>query len=497
METPASEAQTPAQPQQPLTPPSPPSDQAKPIKKPTKLPIILMAIVTLFSLAAAGYFGYQNYLLNKQTSEPQPISIIPSPSSMISGETINAAGFPLLIPKGWKISISNNSDTSFAGRLFIPDTDQSTTYLEVQVGNAADFVVNPTLKFDNELTNQPGLLIKTGKEILLQSHRIVYQVEKEQSNKKLQITFYGEQSTIEKFSETVINIINSGGVSLFIKIPSLVGIADAQEISPTQTTLTGSIAGFSKDLWKEVEIMEGPYPERISKDINPYKGGYAKLYKFKYLIGQRIEILVEENKDDRQAGGSFIESELYNENGNQIIKAQTRLSLNEDQLTESGTYYLLVNSFPNREGRFLLKIFDLNQVQDLYYAHYADGSEYLINDQSRSQSKKQPAVLIVRYSSPIEIVDNSHIRYFRKHDNTCIDCDLYVFGDKTIPYTFKVNNIDVPIKITKLFLNQALIQPADGEAFPENSQVSFSIDYGEDPNNPGGRSWYGGGFRTF
>jgi len=37
-----------------------------------------------------------------------------------------------------------------------------------------------------------------------------------------------------------------------------------------------------EDLWKEVEIMEGPYPERISKDINPYKGGYAKLYKFKY-----------------------------------------------------------------------------------------------------------------------------------------------------------------------------------------------------------------------
>lgn len=497
VQSPVSEAQSTSTPPV-VVPPISPSQPTHEVPKPkTKTIIVLISILVISVLVSLGYWIYQKYTIKQPEPTPSLTPTSSNSSSVFGEETIIAAGFPLRIPTGWKISISSKSDTFFAGRLFIPNTDQSMTYLEIQAGSISDFIDNPTLKFAGESKNLNGLLIKTGNENLLQSRRVFYQVEKTQSKNKLQMTLFGDQAAIEKYQDVIIKILSSDSQSSIIKISSFVGLAKAQEISSPSPTNTEMISGFPKTLWKKVNVMEGPYPERISKDVNPYKGGYAKLYQFEYLIGQRIEILAEENKEDLQSGGSFIESELYNMDGKQLIKAGTRISLGVDQLSKSGMYYLLVNSYPNREGRFLLKIFDLDQVQDLYYVHYSDGSEYNSNDSTKSLTKKQAAVLIVRYTSPIEIIDNNHIRYFRKSDNACIACNSYVFGDKTIPYIFKVNNVEVPIKITKIFLNQALIQPADGEAFPENSQISFEIDYGEDPNVPGSRSGFVGGFRTY
>jgi hypothetical protein len=73
----------------------------------------------------------------------------------------------------------------------------------------------------------------------------------------------------------------------------------------------------------------------------------------------------------------------------------------------------------------------------------------------------------------------------------------YAYGDVTAPITVKVNQIEIPIKITKLFMNQTIIQPASGGGFPINSIVNFSWDFGEDPKNPGSSTGYTNVFSTF
>ena len=45
--------------------------------------------------------------------------------------------------------------------------------------------------------------------------------------------------------------------------------------------------------------------------------------------------------------------------------------------------------------------------------------------------------------------------------------------------TVSVDNVVVPIKLTKLFLNQVIVQPEEADAFDIGKQVSVSIQYDE------------------
>jgi hypothetical protein len=62
--------------------------------------------------------------------------------------------------------------------------------------------------------------------------------------------------------------------------------------------------------------------------------------------------------------------------------------------------------------------------------------------------------------------------------------------DITASISVFINHVETPIKITKIFLNQAIIQPLEGEGFPAGVQVSFNFKHGEDYG-------YGGGFTTY
>lgn len=443
-------------------------------------------------------------LYSQMKTSPSSTLTSPSPTPLASTmvntyeEFLTAAGFRLGVPRGWEVSISTNTTSVLAARFYPSATDQSTTYLDIQVGPTNQFALSPTItivdsKVDGDLT------IRTGKENLLDSKRLVFQVERVAGNNQAILTLYGDQLAIDQYQQEVINILRSA-ISQRPLNWDLVSRVHAQEVaSPSAVPLPSQIAGFNLSDWKEIVIMEGPYPERLTETDKAYKDGYARLYTFTVIPGQRVEVLAEEGKDAMAKSGSFIESEIYGANGTLITKAGTRIALSEyDKFSKGGRYYLIVKSYPGKTGEFLLKVFDLDQVQDLYYAHYADGSEILTNNVGKNTvNKNQPAVMIVHFTSPIEIIDGNKVRYFREKDNGCIACDSYVFGDITIPYVFKVNNVETPIKITKIFLNQALIQPLSGEGFPINSQVSFEIDYGADPTNPGFRSGYAGGFRTY
>ncbi|TXH02774.1 MAG: hypothetical protein E6R05_03705 [Candidatus Moraniibacteriota bacterium] len=469
-------------------------------------------VIAFLTLVVGGWFGYVR--LFSQSSKPK------SDTSIVATESQNnnqASGLQSMskyfdinqirvgIPEGWRISISNKTDKMLSARVYPPSSDTTTTFAEIQIGSLSEVGDNSLLKFDTFETIE-GLTVRVGNEQLLQSKRLVLQVEKTSVSAKGVITFYGNSKEIAQYRESIISMLQPAKESQATQQAGFVTKVIAQYAATASATPANvTIAGILQSEAKVIEIMEGPYPDRITKEDHPYKEGYAKLFKFEYLKGQRVEILAEENREDLNTVGSYISTELYYADGKDATEARnmmsggTRISSEGEATLESGTYYVVVHTFGNKEGRFLLKVFDLDQVQDLFYAKFADGSEHLINRAESRISSNQEAVLLFRFTSPIEIVDDTKIRWFRKQDNGCISLCLgyYAFGDVTAPITVRVNQIETPIKITKLFMNQAIIQPADGGGFPVNSIINFSWDFGEDPKNPGSSTGYTNVFSTY
>lgn len=456
----------------------------------------ILAIILFVSLPFIGfYFGvkYQkNIYIENNVSEikvnnEETKNITNTPILMKTEDQqfsrIVVTKFNLAIPNSWKVQISNQSTSEFSGRLIIPDVNSEMTFISVQAGPAGDFGINTLVKFDSEETiklTHGSYIFRIGKEVFLSSQRRVVQAEVDEAGVKMLVTLYTDSSEITKYISIIKSIMKA---TLEFVEPSSVGMLVRPVIASetnTEESLSPMIAGFSKSDFKPISVMEGPYPERIIDSDKPYGQGFARLYTFSVIKGQRLEILAEEDPEV----GSFLESELYDAAGNLITKAQTRNKPPKDYTDNySGAYYLIVSSFGNKTGKFLLKVFDLDQVQDKYYAKYADGSEILLNESGAKVSKNQQAVLLINFVSPIEIIDNNHIRYFRKPDNSCLNCQLIRnpvhFGDITIPLTVSVDNVVVPIKLTKLFLNQVIVQPEEADAFDIGKQVSVSIQYDE------------------
>lgn len=481
-------------------------DSIEPAQPKTNRIVTLLIFVALLLLG--GWYAY------KQIATPtdRPLTSSPSPTQATSTGTqniktkmakyFNIGDVNVGIPDGWEISISQKTENLFSARIYPPKTDRTKTFAEIQIGDSNTMTTNNLLALSS-IDSQNGLTVREGKENLLKSERSVLQIEKNMGNTRAVVTFFGSSTDIASNRQAIIDMLANNvqsGINLF----NFVRRVKAQEVASESGAQHTQVADIPVSQAKSIEIMDGPYPERITSQDVAYKDGYAKLFKFDYIKGQRIEVLAEENSEDLKNTGSFIESELYfadPQNPTQptlIMEAGTRISPQGQKTLESGTYYLIVNSFGHKEGRFLVKIFDLDQVNDLYYAKFADGSEHPLNTDTRVSSK-QEAVLLVRFTGPIEIVGDSSVRWFRKQDNACISSCLgnYAYGDVTVPFTVQVNQVTVPIKVTKLFMNQVIIQPAAGGGFPVNSNIGFSFDFGEDPNIPGSRSGYSGGFGTF
>lgn len=457
----------------------------------------ILAIILLVSLPFIGFYlgvKYQKNIyiennISKIKVNTEETKIITNTPTLKKTEDqqfsrIAVTKFNLAIPNSWKAQISSQSTSEFSGRFIIPDVNSEMTFISVQAGSAGDFGINTLVKFDSEETiklTYDSYIFRIGKEVFLFSQRRVVQAEANKDGVKMLVTLYTDSLDITKYISTIKDIMNA---TLESAEPSSVGMlvrpVIAAETNTKESLSPSMIAGFSKSDFKLISVMEGPYPERITDGDKPYGQGFARLYTFSVIKGQRLEILAEEDPEV----GSFLESELYDAAGNLINKAQTRNKPPRDYTDNySGPYYLIVSSFGNKTGKFLLKVFDLDQVQDKYYAKYADGSEILLNESEGIVSKNQQAVLLINFVSPIEIIDNNHIRYFRKPDNGCLNCQRIrnpvYFGDITIPLTVSVDNVVVPIKLTKLFLNQVIVQPEEADAFDIGKEISVFIRYDE------------------
>ncbi|MBU0975079.1 hypothetical protein KKD03_05270, partial [Patescibacteria group bacterium] len=451
--------------------------------------IILLTTVSIFVITlgiALLYTTNKIEKINTSNNTVNPTSNISPAHEPIAIKTkmssyLRTNNSEIGLPEGWKVNISNNTANSLSARAFLPDEDNTTTFVEIQVVPSTEYIDNQTLEFDSkDIVN--GITVQKGKENFLNSTRVVLEVLSENNGAKTSLTFFApNDEKLNQYHQTLIDMIGCVPNTEQINYINLIPQAFAQSLEDTlQTPPTASIAGMPISEAKPLEIMDGPYPERIISSDTQYQDGYAKLYSFEYIPGQRIEALIEENTEDRTEMGSFIATELWeiDETGsaNKLLDMGTRLNLEKLDLN-AGTYYIVAHTFENKEGRVLIKIFDLNQVTDLYYAKYADGSEHLINGNS-DVSSNQEAVLLVRFTSPIEVVLENTVRWFRKQDNGCIDCKSPLFGDLTVPFTITINNIENSIKIVKIFSNQAIVQPVEGGGFPINSSIRFNLDFG-------------------
>ncbi len=462
---------------------------------------LLILTVIVFS-GGIGYFVYKNSKYedlnskmpsNKKEETPQLTTRFDN--------SIKVSSFDIGIPKEWKISISTKTSNVLAARMYPPSVKQDSTYLEVQVSATTDFSKNPTLEFASEKIIETPFkyTVRNGQEKLLQSNRLVTQWEVHKDGSQLLLTLFSASNDTGAIRPYVDQIVQRS-LPPDIQGKLFVKPIYAQEDSTGSTeSSVASVAGFPVDQWKTIEVMEGPYPERITTSDIPYKDGYARLYRFKALAGQRLSFLTEESQKSLKEVGSFLRQEYYDESGKEMTIGNTKGSILDSQpYPQSIWNYVLVRTFDRKQGEFLLKVMDLDQTQDLYYAHYSDGSEALINAISagaKPEYKNQEAVLIIRFTSPIEIIGDNQVRYFRKPDDFCIICRSERYGDKTVPINVKVNQVEVPIKITKLFLNQALIQPISQEGFPKDSVIHFELDYGTD--STGVSSGYSNSFLTY
>lgn len=494
----------------------------KATQKNNKFLKILAAIAAVFVLIG-GLILYKNFF-TRNFSDPVEVPItLPDqkpPATSVDVEELGAVQTEMSsflstsyvsigVPEGWKVSISNKGAISLTARAFPPNEEITTTYAEIQVVRPdTEVVVNPNLEFTTSQT-VGDITIRQGKENFLNSSRVVMEVSRKEEYTYISVILYApDEMTLKQYKQTLIDMIRSNQNNTNSGLLPFVSQVYAQaQPSIYPITFPATIAGIPISKATPLEVMGGPYPERITSSDQPYDGGYAKLYSFEYIPGQRIEALVEENNEDRTAIGSFIATELWGMNDENVfvklLDMGTRLDLTKQNLSV-GTYYIVAKTFDNKEGRILIKIFDLDQVTDLFYAKYADGSEHLLNGNS-GVSFNQEAVLLVRFVSPIEVVGLNSVRWYRKVDNACIDCypdGGYAgvtappgYGDVTVPFFITVNGIDNPIKITKVFSNQAIVQPENGGGFPINSNMRFSLNFGSLPN--GGSLGYTGTFSTF
>lgn len=442
----------------------------------------------------------QTELLSPQQKMP-----INKPTSAIalSGKTPNitlASGFTFYLPVSWSAKISDQTKEHFSGRFFIPGANDKTSYVEIESIISSKQVLNPFIQVTRthkESINGRESTIIEGREKFQHSVRLIKQVAFTSQNKTLTLTLYknpGEtlDSQFDQLANSVIAVKTMGW---------------EQRLFFIQTAFAAeAIAGIDKDKYRLIEVMSDPIREQISKDDTVYGDGYAKFYKFEAFKGQRLTTVAMEDRTTNP--GSFIRSELYDEHGQQLYSKDTRI---EYEAPYTGTYYLIVRTFNNQEGGYLLKIFDRNQTENLTYLKFADGSEVLLDpNKSIPDYGEAEAAIIMQFISPVEVGEGV-LRFRAKPkefeaDPGEVSVPIYLYGrlgsynsDIKGQQFWKLPEDDpgniLKIRITQLSPSKIFIRPEQEELFPKNYHYNLSLNlpFIDSSGQTTGAISYGGG----
>lgn len=436
---------------------------------------------------------------------------------VLQGRKLEVAGVVFTVPTDWQATISQQTKNAFSAKFHPVQSGIVSAVIDIQVGSREQVANNPLYVFSSEETltnNALTYTLREGEDTF--TKRNVVQAEYVLQNTTVLITLTGSSDEISSqrrvFDLLVTSVAQDAQKASYRLFPTLIKQAqaqsDTQEMSASSSAITSSamittVAGFPVAAFKQVSVMEGPYPERLTTEDYSYKDGFARLYTFEALKGQRLEVLAEEG----QGSGSFINTQLYDEQGKLMIEAQTRLSLDQQQRAPySGRYYLVVHSMSQKTGPYLLKIFDLDQTQELMYVRYSTGEEFVLNS-SGGVGRPHQALFMISFTAPVEVLGNS-VRYYRTSDNGCIACSALTdsgwFGEVTVPIKVIMSDKDntsapqeVPIKVTKVFQNQVLVQTQTGEPFPRDKQLRLELSYGPHRKDPGASSGISYWMRTY
>jgi len=209
---------TPTLEQQPLQPSTSSSVAQVKLKKPSKLPIILMTVVTLLSLAISGYLAYQNYQLRQQLNQKENFTTTPTSELSETWETyVNDAGYSINYPNSFTTQvITEHSGTkeaiSSSRNLYIYQKAESEPYLERYI-NLEIFQMKPS--YIQGVIVNAVLGNKTAEKIEILNSEFDIYVVKLSNNKYLEIYVSSNPSKVKlankilstfKFTETKCSI---------------------------------------------------------------------------------------------------------------------------------------------------------------------------------------------------------------------------------------------------------------------------------------------------
>lgn len=442
---------------------------------PRQYPFLLIIISLVLVLSGGlGFYFFRSarqpiYQDQKETVEPK---LSPSPTPPVITSTPNVTlgtGFSFHLPANWTAKISNQSKQHFFGRFFIPGVNAENAYVEIESISSSQLTKNPlilTKKTEEKKINNLSVVLTEGNENFQASNRLIKQAIFTNRENSLVVTLY--QSPSDQLVDQFDALLQSVSAS-------------TQRISSFTVYATESIAGIDKNKYIKIEVMSNPLPERITRNDTPYKDGYAKFYTFGAFKGQRLTTVAMEDRTTNP--GSFVRSELYDEQGQLLDQKDTRI---EFEAPYTGVYYYIVSSFNQQEGGYLLKVFDRNQTENLVYVKYADGSERLIDPtKSPPQYGKKEVAILFQFINPIEVIDNSTVRYFTKPREFepglgLITTPVEVYLKQETYQDFLRVNSQLPEenpeyltrkKITLLSPSKILIEPEEGLLFPENHHI--------------------------
>lgn len=451
------------------------------------LPLIIGGLVILILVGVSSYVLGSRFQQNRMqrvlqtpTHATDPTGIPTNAQNKTKTSNVNLmTGFSFSLPLDWTAKISNQSKDYFYGKFYLPSTNKETTFVEIESINSNKVSKNPMFKFDSNNTstiNGLNATISEGKEEFKNSNRVVKQVTFNNSNYSLVVTL------LRNPKDMAINQFDA-----FIQSVQTNNQKQSKQLIK-EVFADESISGISLDKFVKIEVMGDPLPERITKNDLPYKNGYAKFYYFEAFKGQRLTTVAYE--DQTNYSHSFIRSELYSEEGKLISSKDTRI---EFDTPYTGKYYYIVSTFNSQEGPYLLKVFDRNQIENLMYVKYDDGSEKLVDPNvSPPLYEKKPIAIIIQFVNPIELINNQ-VRYFAKSHEFepglgLITRTLKVYvKQETYEDWSKLSSAEeeylgnndkylVNSKFTKLSQSKIIVEPTDGTLFSAERHIIVNDD---------------------
>ncbi|OGK46130.1 hypothetical protein A3B46_02915 [Candidatus Roizmanbacteria bacterium RIFCSPLOWO2_01_FULL_39_19] len=316
------------------------------------------------------------------------------------------------------------------------------------------------------------MTIQSGKENYAKSKRLFKQALYKNDTRYLQITFvYLPNYSIDKQFDNFIH-----GVSLALSHNTF------SVFSSFTVFAAEAIDGIPTTSFKEAKVMGDPLPESITTSDIPYKNGFAKPYIFTAIQGQRLTVVALEEQSDQPR--SFIETELFDLNGNSLDSKDTRTEFIPPY---TSTYYAIVHTFDNQVGNYFFKIFDRSQTENLLTLKRDDGSEQLIDPANGLPPVygQQNVSLLLQFVNPISITDNI-VRYVAKSREFelglgPISSPVYVYmtdqsysellaqPSSVLPESDESNRVQITLQ--QIDQNKVLITPLNGISFPANKHI--------------------------